>query len=222
MVDYGRYQFLKVEKDEGVATLTLNRPEILNAIHAPMHRELEEVFVDLAGDEEVAAIVMTGAGRAFSAGGDARAMAERTFTTPGPSLPLGHARRLIVNILEVEQPLIAAVNGAAIGLGATLALYCDIILCAEGARLGDPHVRMALVAGDGGVVIWPLLVGMAKAKECLMTGRLLEAQEAERIGLVNRVVPAEELLPEALGLARRLANGPRQAIQWTKFALNKR
>lgn len=222
MVDYSRYQYLKIERDGEVAILTLNRPEVLNAIHPPMHAELEEVFADLAADASVAAVVVTGSGRAFCAGGDARAMVERTFDDRGPALPLRHARRLILNMLEVEQPLIAAVNGPAIGLGATLALYCDIIVCAEGARLGDPHVRVGLVAGDGGVVIWPLLVGMARAKEFLLTGELIEAREAQRIGLVNRVVPADDLMPTALGLAQHLASGPRQAIQWTKFALNKR
>ncbi|GBD14809.1 putative enoyl-CoA hydratase echA8 [bacterium HR25] len=224
MVDYSRYQFLKVEKDGNVAIVTLNRPEVLNAIHAALHRELEDVFVDLNEDREVGAIVLTGAGRAFSAGGDARAMSDRTLDEAlggGASLPLGRARRLILNMLEVEQPMIAAVNGPAAGLGATIALYCDIVVMAEGARIGDTHVRMGLVAGDGGVPIWPLLVGINRAKEHLMLGTLLDAREAERIGLVNHVVPPDQLMPTALDLARRLANGPRKAIQWTKFALNK-
>src|SRR2546428_8890981 len=122
-------------------------------------------------------------------------------------LPLRGAKRLIQNMLEVEQPLISAVTGDAVGLGATLALFCDIIIAAENARLGDTHIKVGLVAGDGGAVIWPLLVGVAKAKELLFTGDLLEAREAERIGLVNRVVPAGETYDEGLALAQRLVAG---------------
>jgi enoyl-CoA hydratase len=125
-------------------------------------------------------------------------------------------------MLEVEQPLISAVNGDAVGLGATIALFCDIIIAAENARLGDTHVKVGLVAGDGGAVIWPLLIGVAKAKELLFTGDLIDAREAERIGLVNRVVPPGKAYEEALRLATRLAAGPTRAIRWTKLATNKR
>jgi len=220
--DYGRYRYLKVEKEDGIAVLTMNRPEVLNAVHGPMHRELEEIFLEMARDQEVRAVVLTGAGRAFCAGGDARAMSSDDFRSPGVGVPLNIARRLILNLLEVEQPLIAAVNGAAAGLGATLALFCDIIIAAEDARIGDTHVRMGLVAGDGGVVIWPALVGVAKAKEMLLTGDFIDGREAERIGLINKAVPAEEVMPTAMALAHRLAQGPTRAICWTKFAINKR
>lgn len=122
----------------------------------------------------------------------------------------------------MEQPIVAAVNGDAVGLGATLALFCDIIIASEKARFGDPHVRVGLVAGDGGAVIWPLLCGVTKAKEYLMTGDLISAAEAERIGLINHAVPLGEVMPKAIELARRLANGPTRAIRWTKLACNKR
>ena len=131
------------------------------------------------------------------------------------------ARRMIQNMLEVNQPIIAALNGDAVGLGATIALFCDIIIAAENARIGDTHVRVGLVAGDGGAVIWPLLVGVHRAKELLMTGRLISATEAERIGLINRVVPQGEALAAAHELAEELANGPALAIRWTKASVNK-
>jgi len=218
MVDYSGYRHIKVEKEKRVATLTLNRPEALNAIMEEMHGELEDVFVDLARDDEVNVIVVTGAGRAFCAGGDVKGMKVDPFAR----VAVIGARRLIHNMLEVEQPIIAALNGDTIGLGATIALFCDVIFAAEHARIGDPHVRVGLVAGDGGAVIWPLLVGLAKAKEILLTGDLISATEAERIGLINRVVPLEELYPTAMALADRLASGPTWAIRWTKMALNKR
>jgi enoyl-CoA hydratase len=112
-------------------------------------------------------------------------------------------------------------NGVASGLGATIALFCDIIIAAKTARIGDPHVRVGIVAGDGGCVIWPLLVGPARAKEYLLTGDLVNAEEAERIGLINRVVAPEELYPTALALAQRLAAGAPKAIGWTKLSVNR-
>jgi len=150
-------------------------------------------------------------------------MDARQFDDPLKArVPLRYGKRLIHNMIEVEQPIIAAVNGDAVGLGATLALFCDIIIASEKARFGDPHVRVGLVAGDGGAVIWPLLCGVAKAKEYLMTGDLISAAEAERIGLINHVVPPGEVMPKAMELAHRLANGPTRAIRWTKLACNKR
>ncbi|MDP2950026.1 MAG: enoyl-CoA hydratase-related protein [Chloroflexota bacterium] len=222
MPDYNRYQYIKVEKKDAVVIITLNRPEVLNAVNTDMHQELEDVLVDIGGDDEVRAVLLTGAGRAFCAGGDARSMTSGQFQPTGPRLPLSAARKLIVNLLEVEQPIVAAVNGDAVGLGATLALFCDIVIAAENARFGDTHVKVGLVAGDGGAIIWPLLVGMAKAKEYLLTGDLIAAPEAERIGLVNKVVPLEELQPTAMAMVQRLASGPTKAIRWTKFAVNKR
>ena len=218
MVAYSRYRFIKVEKENRVATLTLNRPEALNAIMDEMHGELEDVFVDLARDDEANVIVVTGAGRAFCAGGDVKGMKMDPFARVG----MAGARRLIHNMLDVEKPMIAALNGDAIGLGATIALFCDIIFAAENARIGDPHVRVGLVAGDGGAVIWPLFIGLAKAKEMLLTGDLVSATEAERMGLVNRAIPLEQLHETVMALANRLASGPTWAIRWTKTALNKR
>jgi enoyl-CoA hydratase len=222
MVDYSRYQTLLIEKDaDGVALVTLNRPEKRNAVNNQMHQELEDIFVDLSNDDEVRAIVLTGAGTAFCAGGDVEGMKTGEFRPTGPAVPFRQVRRLILNLLEVEQPIVAAVNGDGAGLGATIPLFCDIIVMAETARLADTHVRMGLVAGDGGVIIWPWLVGMARAKEYLLTGQWIDGKEAERIGLVNYAVPSEQVLPRAIEIARRLAQGAPLAIRWTKFAVNK-
>jgi enoyl-CoA hydratase/carnithine racemase len=221
MADYSRYETLNIDVVEQVATITLNRPEVLNAVNPQMHTELEELFGKIGYDDNINAIVLTGAGRAFCAGGDVKGMDQRA-REGARRIPLRSAKRLIQNMLDVEQPLIAAVNGDAVGLGATIALFCDMIIAAENARFGDTHVRVGLVAGDGGAVIWPLLVGVAKAKELLFTGDLINAREAERIGLINRVVPQGKAYEEALALAKRLAVGPTRAIRWTKLATNKR
>ena len=221
MTDYSRYQALNVEKAQGVATLTLNRPQALNAIGEALHRELEDVFLDLAGDTEVNAVVLTGAGRAFSAGGDVKGMAQRAAAKTFPSWLMTGPRRLIHNMLEVQQPIIAAVNGDAVGLGATVALFCDMVLAANTARIGDPHVRVGLVAGDGGAIIWPMLLPLHRAKYYLLTGDLIPAPEAERLGLIHRALPQEELMSAATDLAGRLASGPSLAIRWTKMSVNR-
>jgi len=131
------------------------------------------------------------------------------------------ARRIVDNLLDLEKPIISAVNGPAAGLGATIALLCDVVIASRNARIGDPHVKMGITAGDGGAVIWPLLIGVNRAKELLMTGDLLSAEDAMRLGLVNRVVDDGQALPEALALARRLASGAPFAVQSTKVSVNK-
>ncbi len=225
MADYN-YTTLLVDKRDRILTITLNRPERLNAVDETMHGELEDVFATVGTDPEVSAVVLTGAGRGFCSGGDVRAMDERGGAISLGNRPLGavsqSGRRVIYNMMWVEQPMICALNGVAAGLGATLALFCDVIYASDQARIGDTHVRAGLVAGDGGAIIWPLLVGMAKAKELLMTGDIIDAREAERIGLVNKVVPHDELMETVMELARRLASGPALAIRGTKHALNKR
>src|SRR3989337_1635349 len=148
-MDYNHYQTLLIEKDsDGVAVVTLNRPEKRNAVNDQMHQELEDIFVDLSNDDEVRAIVLTGAGAAFCAGGDVEAMKTGYFRPAGPRAPFHQVRRLIMNLLEVEQPIVAAVNGDGAGLGATIPLFCDIIVIAETARLADTHVRMGPASGD--------------------------------------------------------------------------
>ena len=222
MPDYSFLENILVEIADKVATVTLNRPESLNAINPATHVEFEHLMLELDTDPDINAVVLTGSGRAFCAGGDVKNMAERSDGFGGVTRnPTRGGHTLVANMLELRQPIIAAVSGDAVGLGATIALFCDVVIAAENARIGDPHVRVGLVAGDGGAIIWPALIGVAKAKEYLMTGELIPAPEAERIGLVNKVVPQGEALKTALEMAQRLADGPTMAIQWTKYSVNK-
>lgn len=220
MVDYSKYKYLKMDKKDKIATITLNKPDGLNAISKDMHYELEEIFNDVNRDEDVNAVIITGAGKAFSAGGDIKNMIN-AYTDESLRTPMSRVKELLNSLLSLRKPIIAAVNGDAIGVGATIALYCDIIIASENARIADPHINVGLVPGDGGCIIWPLSMGLCKAKEYLMTGRLLKAADAERLGLINKVVPAENVYEEAEKLAKRFAEGPIQAISWTKITLNK-
>ena len=216
------YETLLIDQAGGVLTATLNRPESLNAINPTLHLELEEFFAKVAHDESVRAIILTGAGRLFSAGGDVKGMKARP---EGPGLVVRRSMfvpgEIIHGLLAIPHPVIAAVNGDAVGLGATLALFCDIVVMNEAARIADTHVKVGLVAGDGGAVIWPHLIGVNKAKEFLMRGNFIKGDEAERIGLVNYAVPADQVLPKARELAEELAQGAPWAIRWTKVPVNK-
>ena len=227
MWDYSEYEHIKVEVADRIATVTLNRPDALNAVTSRMHHELENVWLDLGSDRDVNAILLTGAGRAFCAGADLRGVAELTSGKSKPgrfdrgAIVAANGRRIIENMLDVEQPIIGAINGDAIGLGATLALLCDIIVVSEKARFADTHVKIGVVAGDGGAVIWPLLIGPHRAKEFLMRGNFINGAEAGRIGMVNYAVPPEEVMTKAQALAQELADGPTWAIRWSKLAVNK-
>ncbi len=218
MLKQENYETILIEKREGVAVLTLNRPERLNAVNGSMHSELSTVFLDLQADGDVLAAVITGAGRGFSAGGD---FSGASMATKSGLTMMQEARRIVDSILDLEKPLISAVNGPAVGLGATIALCCDMVVASSNARFGDPHVKMGITAGDGGAVIWPLLIGVNRAKQWLMTGDLMSAQEAYELGLVNRVVDEGKALDEAVAIARRLSTGAPFAIQSTKVSVNK-
>lgn len=224
MSRYENYQHLKVDVENKVATVTLNRPEARNAINQRLIRELRTIWDDLADDMAVNAVLLTGAGPFFSVGGDVKAMSERQG---GDVLEEGEvhdpmvSRRLVNRQLELDKPVVCAINGDVIGLAATIALLCDITVMSEDARIGDTHVsRVGLVAGDGGTMIWPLLIGVSKAKEYLMRGTLLKGREAERIGLINHCVAADEVLSTAREIAQELADGPTWAIRWTKLSIN--
>lgn len=230
-IDYGEYEFLNVAVADRIATITINRPDRLNAVHNALHHELEQIWIDVRADQDVNAIILTGAGRAFCAGGDVKGMAEGTLSggaAPkkgkgrgrGP-IAASNGRRVIENMLDVEQPIIGAINGDAIGLGATLALLCDITVASEKARFADTHVKVGIVAGDGGAVIWPLLIGPHRAKEFLMRGNFISGAEAGRIGMVNYAVGPDDVMTKARELAQELADGPTWAIRWSKLAVNK-
>lgn len=214
-----RYKLIAFTEEEGVLTVSLNRPEKLNAVNAEVHTELSWLWRDVATDDKVRAVVLTGTGRAFSAGGDLDWF--NNMTPAALDTLFTEARSIVFDMLQVSQPIIAAVNGAATGLGATIALLSDIIYASEDAVIADTHVLAGIGAGDGGAVIWPWLCGMARAKEYLMTGDRISASEAERIGLINHVVAPGELLATAQSMARRLAQGPRLAISATKLPMNK-
>jgi len=216
-----KYRHLEIEIDGPIATIRLNRPEHLNAVNQELHSELETIWDDIGQMEGLRCIIVTGAGRAFSAGGDLKAMSSGEFgDNPGATLMPG-ARKIVYSLLGVRQPVVAAINGDCIGLGASIALLTDYIVMAEDAHIGDPHVRVGLVAGDGGVPIWPLILGMTRAKEALLLGKLYTGRQALGMGLINQAVPRAEVLPAALKVAQQLASGPPLAIQWTKHSLNK-
>jgi enoyl-CoA hydratase len=216
---YQGLEGILVSKDNGVATVTLNRPDSRNAISPRMHQELSEIWPRISADPEIDVVILTGAGRSFCAGGDVKGMDAGAFKQRGTMAT--EARLIVTTLLDLEQPVIAAINGDAIGLGATIALFCDVTVAAETARIADPHVRVGLVAGDGGAVIWPHLIGPNRAKEFLMRGSMVSGAEAARMGLVNYAVPAGEVMKKATELARELADGPRWAIRWTKVSVNK-
>ena len=220
-MDYPDYHHILFDRREhGILWLTLNRPEALNAADARMHTELVEVWRTIDRDPTVRVAVVTGAGRAFSAGGDL-GLVENAYRNPEEiGRILDEARDLVYNILRCDKPIVSAINGAAVGAGLVVALLADVSIAAESARLADGHVRLGVAAGDHAAIIWPLLVGMAKAKYYLMTSDFLDGKEAERIGLVSLCVPDEQLLDKALDVATRLATGPRHAIRYTKRALN--
>lgn len=193
---------------------------MLNAVNTRLHQELIDAFAFAARDAGSDLVLLTGEGRAFSAGGDLEQM-ERVIADPALfDIEVRDAKLLIFALLEIEKPVIARVNGHAVGLGCTLALFCDVVFAAESARIGDPHVAVGLVAGDGGAVIWPQLVGFARAKELLMTGELLSATRAEAIGLINHAVKDAELDARVDAFCDRLLSGATEAIRWTKVTVN--
>jgi enoyl-CoA hydratase len=221
-VEAEHYRALRIERpDPRILRVIIDHPDNdLNAVDDLLHRELTRLCADLKRESEARCVILTGAGRAFSAGGDFA-----WFPSLDSLERLEHLRRdakqMIWDLLDVPIPIVAAINGPAVGLGASLALLCDTIFIAESAHVADPHVLVGIVAGDGGTAIWPLAVGPARAKQYLMTGDPVPAAEAERIGLVNAVVPDAALQNEALAFAQRLAAGAPLAIQYTKQAVNK-
>jgi enoyl-CoA hydratase len=220
VLDPADFRALRIDRPGDVVRVTIAHPTSpLNAVDGLLHEELGRLVRALKRERTARAVVVTGAGRAFSAGGSFDWFPELCEPEKREHLR-ADAKQLVWDLLDVELPIVAAVNGPAIGLGATLVLLCDVILMADSATIADPHVRVGLVAGDGGTAIWPLLVGPARAKQYLLTGDPLTAVEAERIGLVNRVVPADALADEALAFARRLAAGAPLAVRYTKQAVN--
>lgn len=214
------YKTLLAERRGRLLEITMNRPGVLNAFGETMHAEIIDAFRFAASDPGSDVIVLTGAGRAFSAGGDLERMEECIADPSEFEREAADAKRLVFSLLEIEKPVIAKVNGPAVGLGATIALLCDVIFAADTAKIGDPHVKVGLVAGDGGAIIWPHLIGFARAKEYLMTGKLIPAPEAATMGLINHAVPADQLNSRVEEFCGELLSGATMAIRWTKVTVN--
>jgi enoyl-CoA hydratase len=213
------YTRMSLSRADRVLTIALaNGP--VNAVDQAMHDELARVFIAAQDDPDSDLVILTGEGRAFCAGGDTGWFKDliddpRRFRAIAP-----HAKRIVASLLDIEKPVICRLNGAAAGLGATLALLCDVIIAADTAVIGDPHVKVGLVAGDGGAVIWPQLIGFARAKEFLMTGDLIPAPKAAEMGLINHCVPAAELDAKVAEVAGKILANPRWAVRWTKTVAN--
>jgi enoyl-CoA hydratase len=216
---FSEYQRLKFERQGRVLRVTIENGR-MNAVDFEMHEELAQVFLDLQRDSESDLIVLTGAGRAFCAGGDMEWFQDMI---DDPALFRGianDAKRIVNGLLELEKPIVCRLNGAAAGLGASIALLCDVIIADENAKIGDPHVKVGLVAGDGGAVIWPQLIGYARAKEMLLTGDMLPVSEAVTMGLINHAVPATDLDAKVDEIVAKILGNPRWAVRWTKTAVN--
>jgi len=217
---FNDYQHLEFRRQGRVLTIVMNRPEVKNAANIRMHRELSRVFADARSDPDSDIVVITGAGGAFSSGGDIRSMVDKIDDRRLWNDTVDEARALFYSILELDKPLIARINGAATGLGATLAVYADLSIAAESAVIGDPHVKVGLVAGDGGALMWPMLIGFQKAKELLFLGDNISASEAARLGLITQVVPDGELDARVDELVTRLGKVAPFALRGTKKAIN--
>jgi enoyl-CoA hydratase len=216
------YEHLRFERREhGVLLITIDRPERMNATNERLHHELSTVWDDVDRDAAVRVAVVTGAGdRAFSAGGDLEMVQAMAGDYARVAAMAGEAAGLVTRMIDCDKPIVSAINGTAVGAGLAVALMADISIVAQDARLTDGHLRLGVVAGDHAAVIWPLLCGMAKAKYYLLTADFIDGVEAERIGLVSRCVPREQVLATALEVAERIATGPQHAARWTKRTLN--
>jgi enoyl-CoA hydratase len=220
MVDPTSYSTFQFAREGRLLRANFNRPETLNAIDRVAHDEIARFFTELAVDPLTDVVILSGVGRAFSAGGDLDHI-QRMIDDPDTFVDdIPNVKRVVFGMLDCPKPIIAKLNGHAIGLGATIALLCDVVFAVPTAKIGDPHVKIGFAAGDGGAVIWPHLIGHARAKEYLMTGRILTAVEAEKLGLINHVVAPEDLDRTVDAFAQELLGGAMRAIQYTKLAVN--
>jgi len=218
---YSAYQRLLFDRPAPrVLRITMNNPGRLNSADAVMHGELARIWRDVDEDPEVSAVVLTGAGTAFSAGGDFDMIQEIMDDFDTRARIFKEARDIVINIIECSKPVVSAIRGPAVGAGLVCGLLADVSIATPEARIIDGHTRLGVAAGDHAVIVWPLLCGMAKAKYYLLTCEPLSGAEAERIGLISLVVPDDALDARAVEVASRLADGPPHAIRWTKHALN--
>lgn len=215
------YATLTLERNGAIATLTLNRPEARNALDLAMRRELGSALDEVEADPGARVLVLTGAGGHFCAGGDVKSMRERRYTAAEGRARVEVLNRLVLRLVDFPMPTLASVDGFAVGAGCNLALACDLIVASDRARFGQVFARLGLVPDGGGTWLLPRLVGLARAKELIFTAEIIDAAEAARIGLVNRVVPAAALAEETTRLAERIAAGPPLALRLAKRLVNR-
>lgn len=222
--DYSRYTDLKLSFDGGVATVTLSNPGKKNACSMRAQDELTTIWDDLWVDPQVRIIILTGEGGDFCAGADVSDLASASSSTETEMQYVNrntrYARKHVMGILECEKPIIAKVRGVAYGMGVNMALACDMVFATDNARFCDSHVKVGLVAGDGGVLLWPFAVGAHRAKEYLMTGDPVPAKVASEIGLINRCMPEEELDEFVDNMVAKLLALPPHAVNYTKASIN--
>lgn len=219
-MDDSKYRSLKLTREDRILTIAFDRPEVHNAINKEVHRELATVFTEADLDPDVDVIVLAGTGDAFSAGGDFDWLRSLRADPVEAVDTMRNDRRIQNSMLDLEKPIIAKVRGAAVGLGCSLALFCDFVYATPESRFADPHVAVGLVAGDGGAVIWPQLIGYARARRYLLTGDFISGREAAEIGLITEAVADADLDETVATMARRMRDGSRYALRWTKASIN--
>src|SRR5512132_1443495 len=219
-MDYDLPGVIRVDVDGPVRVVRLMRPEQLNAVNDELHFGLTRLFPQLSADHDARVAVITGEGRAFSAGGDFDLLDRMAKDRDLRRDVIAEGRELVLNLVRCRIPLVAAVNGPAVGLGCSVIALSDIVYMAESAYLSDPHVTVGLVAADGGPIIWPLQTSMLLAKEYAFTGDRISAQRAAEIGLANRVCPDDEVLAQAVETAQKISKLPQQAVEQTKRVMN--
>jgi len=218
---YEKYTKLQIDAPaERVLRLTFNRPETYNSVDAETHTQLTGIWRDIDSDPTISAVIVTGAGKAFSAGGDFELIRDIIADPLTRMATWKEAKDLVYNVINCNKPIVSAINGVAVGAGLVVGILADVSIAGRSARIVDGHTRLGVAAGDVACIIWPLLCGLAKAKYYLLTCRPISGEEAERIGLVSLCVDDEALQRTALELATELAAGAPSAIRWTKYALN--
>lgn len=219
-VDFAKYSAVEVQRQGPVLHVWFNRPEQLNAVNSAVHAELESLFFDVDRDEDTRVAVLSGRGRAFSAGGDLDWLYELNADASASARAIRADRIIQTALLSLETPLIARVNGPAVGLGCSLALYSDIVVSTPDAVFVDPHVSVGLVAGDGGALIWPQLIGFMQARRYLLSGEPITGRDAERLGLITEVAEADKLDIAVESWVEKLLARPDHALRWTKLSIN--
>jgi enoyl-CoA hydratase len=218
---YQPYTRLQIDYPaERILRITFNRPETYNSVDAETHSQLTHIWRDIDADPDIGAVIVTGAGKAFSAGGDFE-LIKRIIDDPVARMATWkEARDLVYNVVNCNKPIVSAINGVAVGAGLVVGILADVSIAGKSARIVDGHTRLGVAAGDVACIIWPLLCGLAKAKYYLLTCRPVTGEEADRMGLVSMCVEDDALQATALEVAQELANGAQSAIRWTKYALN--